>query len=73
VRDEWKVALQTHVLKLRQHLRTNNTTSMSEFYKSTSHLKVEEIEEEEVMNEKGEDSAEIRWEYNILHHPSGCI
>ena len=60
MRDEWKVALQTHVLKLRHHLRTNHTTSMSEFYKSTSHLKVEEVEEEEVMKEKVEDLAEIR-------------
>jgi hypothetical protein len=34
---------------------------MSEFYKSTSHLKVEEVEEEdEVMKEKVEDLAEIR-------------
>ena len=61
MRDEWKVALQTHVLKLRHHLRTNNNISMSEFYKSTSHLKVEEVEEEdEVMKEKVEDLAEIR-------------
>ena len=60
MRDEWKVALQTHVLKLRHHLRTNHTTSMSEFYKSTSHLKVEEVEEEEVMKEKVEDLEEIR-------------
>jgi hypothetical protein len=60
VRDEWKVALQTHVLKLRHHLRTNNNISMAEFYKSTSYLKVEEVEEEEVMKEKVEDLAEIR-------------
>jgi len=60
VRDEWKVALQTHVLKLRHHLRTNNNISMSEFYKSTSYLKVEEEEEDEVMKEKVEDLAEIR-------------
>jgi hypothetical protein len=33
---------------------------MSEFYKSTSYLKVEEVEEEEVMKEKVEDLAEIR-------------
>jgi hypothetical protein len=35
MRDEWKTAMQTHILKLRNHLRSSNIT-LTEFYNNNS-------------------------------------
>ena len=35
MRDEWKTAIQTHILKLRNHLRSSNIT-LTEFYNNKS-------------------------------------